>query len=227
MSRKAVVNIKEFISRYKNGERLDNLAKEYKACAKRLRVILREHNIPVPYTKYLNYTYEDLEDHCVLYLKDKFDIIYEVFIDNEDLSKILSSNLGWFVIEQKAGKNRVVSYRRSVLTYLHRMIINAGCNDIVDHINCNPLDNRKNNLRITDATGNSHNLTVVPKSNTSGIVGVSWDKEKKKWAAYIGVNGKHVFLGRYNDKELAATAYKQAKIKYHPTSQEAMEASIV
>lgn len=48
---------------------------------------------------------------------------------------------------------------------------------VTDHINQNPLDNRKANLRIVT---NSKNLFNRGKNtnNTSGFKGVSWDKTR-------------------------------------------------
>ena len=38
-------------------------------------------------------------------------------------------------------------------------------------------------------------------SNTSGRVGVTWDKQTNKWLAQIQVNGKNIKLGRFKNKE--------------------------
>ena len=52
---------------------------------------------------------------------------------------------------------------------------------------------------------NIKNLTSkIPKNNTSGIKGVTWCKDRNKWAAQIGFKGKNYHLGRYDKKEDAA-----------------------
>jgi len=81
----------------------------------------------------------------------------------------------------------------------------------VDHINGNPLDNRKSNLRICTHAENSNN-TGPRKNNTSGYKGVYWAKRNKRWLAQITHNGKQVYIGHYKDKEEAARAY-DAKAK--------------
>jgi hypothetical protein len=52
------------------------------------------------------------------------------------------------------------------------------------------------------------------RNNTSGHKGVSWDKERSKWAAYIQVHGKSKYLGRFDTKELAIAAREDAEEKY-------------
>lgn len=59
---------------------------------------------------------------------------------------------------------------------------------------------------------NVRNLTSkLPKNNTSGIKGVTWDKAKNKWHAQIGFKGKNYHLGRYANKEDAIYARKEAE----------------
>lgn len=61
---------------------------------------------------------------------------------------------------------------------------------------------------------NTNNLTMkTPSRNTSGIKGVSWDKSRQKWQAYIKFKGKNYFLGRYDKKEDAAKIRKVAEDK--------------
>lgn len=50
-----------------------------------------------------------------------------------------------------------------------------------------------------------------PKTNTSGIKGVSWDKSRNKWLAQIEFKGKHYYLGRYANKEDAREAREKAE----------------
>lgn len=61
---------------------------------------------------------------------------------------------------------------------------------------------------------NIKNLTSkIPKNNTSGIKGVTWDKARQKWVAQIVFKGKRYYLGRYFKKEDAAKIRKIAEDK--------------
>jgi hypothetical protein len=84
----------------------------------------------------------------------------------------------------------------------------------VDHIDCNKLNNKIENLRAATTSQNQCN-SPIPKSNTSGIKGVSWAKKPKKWLVQIKVNQKCIFLGHYTDINLAEIAIANARIKYH------------
>lgn len=50
--------------------------------------------------------------------------------------------------------------------------------------------------------------------NTSGYVGVSWNKKDKRWVAYITKNGITHSLGSFTNLEDAITARKNAEIKF-------------
>jgi hypothetical protein len=79
----------------------------------------------------------------------------------------------------------------------------------VDHENRNRSDNRIANLR--EAT-NSQNLSnsIARKTSKSGIKGVTWAPDRKKWLAKICVNYKAKKLGYFATAEEAAQAYETA-----------------
>ena len=83
-----------------------------------------------------------------------------------------------------------------------------------DHINRNPFDNRKENFRPATAKENARNRSLS-KNNTSGFIGVSWDKEYNKWIAYIKLDQKQTKLGRFENKEDAIHARLCAEAKYY------------
>ena len=85
--------------------------------------------------------------------------------------------------------------------------------DDVDHINHDKHDNRIENLRVVTHRENTKNRTI-PKSNTSGFVGVVWCKGRGKWRAQIMVDGRSISLGRFVNKCDAIRARKTANIKY-------------
>lgn len=90
--------------------------------------------------------------------------------------------------------------------YMHRVIMNAGEGIQVDHIDGNPLNNTRENLRICKQSQNNANAAYPVSS--SGYRGVYQDK--KRWRARIWVNKRGLSLGVYNSKEEAAAAYDAA-----------------
>nr|UVM86127.1 MAG: AP2 domain protein [Bacteriophage sp.] len=54
-----------------------------------------------------------------------------------------------------------------------------------------------------------------PKNNTSGVKGVYWQKQVKKWHAYCDVNGKRYHLGLFNDIERARLSVMKFREKMH------------
>lgn len=99
---------------------------------------------------------------------------------------------------------------------LHRLVTDVLNNNdvVVDHINHDVKDNRKCNLRVTDQMHNARNVSVR-SDNTSGYTGVTWDKQHKKWASQIVVEGKNIHLGRFDNVDDAVIARKEAEDKYY------------
>lgn len=83
----------------------------------------------------------------------------------------------------------------------------------LDHINGVRDDNRLANLREVSRRENSKNSSIR-SDNTSGVIGVSWDRKSGKWHAYIQVAGKRINLGWFDDLEDAVAVRKAAEIKY-------------
>jgi hypothetical protein len=67
----------------------------------------------------------------------------------------------------------------------------------VDHINGDRSDNRFCNLRVVTLQENRKNMRMC-KRNTSGVTGVCWENDRKKWKADIKINDKTVKLGRFD-----------------------------
>ena len=83
----------------------------------------------------------------------------------------------------------------------------------IDHINGDGYDNRWVNIRNVDRATN-HKNQKLRSTNTSGLMGVCWDKGRGKWAARIRVNYLHINLGRFDDWFEAVCARKSAENKY-------------
>ena len=80
--------------------------------------------------------------------------------------------------------------------------------EVVDHINGNGLDNRKENLRICLQSENIKNqVRIKTKPWQSKYKGVFWNKKNKNWRSMIGVNGKRINIGSFTSEHAAAVAY--------------------
>jgi hypothetical protein len=104
------------------------------------------------------------------------------------------------------GRHRVIR--------MHRLILQAGDGQSVDHINGDGLDNRRANLRFATPSQNQHNRRGSAKASSS-YKGVFWHKGSRKWLAQITVNWKAIYLGLYADEMEAALAYDCAARELH------------
>lgn len=132
--------------------------------------------------------YFDLEDYDLI--KD-----YHWFSDKD----------GYIKSDDKLNKQRNL--------LMHRLVMNCPSNMIIDHIKHNIKDNRKSELRIVTHSENNKNQ-CMKLNNTSGVTGVSFDKNTNKWNAYITVNYKRINVGYYKSFEDALRARKEAEEKY-------------
>lgn len=133
-------------------------------------------------------------------------------VDDEDYEYL--SQFKWFFGGRYAqrGFNKDDGTRTS--KGMHTDIMNTPKGMAVDHINCNKLDNRKENLRICEPRFNNRNRGMC-KSNTSGYKGVTWAKSNKKWFAQIWCQNKCYYIGYFNDKHEAAKAYNEKAKELH------------
>jgi len=99
---------------------------------------------------------------------------------------------------------------------MHRLITNAPTGTVIDHINGDKLDNRRNNLMVVTQHENGVNRKVLNKNNTSGYRGVSWFPQRNKWVAKIMVNYRNKHLGIFSNIEKAILIRKEAEEKYFP-----------
>ena len=98
---------------------------------------------------------------------------------------------------------------------MHRILINAKVGQIVDHINGNPLDNRKSNLRIVSFSDNQHNTHKERKT----LYGVGIYKKGNRFYSHIRNEGKWFSIGAFRTIEEAQSSYWNVKNKFLPISQ--------
>ncbi|HUT15049.1 MAG TPA: HNH endonuclease [Anaerolineae bacterium] len=108
--------------------------------------------------------------------------------------------------------SRIRGQRRELR--MHRIILNPPDPLLVDHMNGDPLDNRRCNLRLATKRQNARNA-VKPKGATSSrYKGVWWEERRRKWRAYIKLKHKVMYLGLYAQEADAAQAYNAAALKH-------------
>ena len=59
------------------------------------------------------------------------------------------------------------------------------------------------------------NCDVLAKNNRSGVRGVCYNKRKKRWMAYIGINKTLIQLGNFQNFDDAVAARKEAERAYY------------
>lgn len=132
----------------------------------------------------------------------------EILIDRQDIDKTMKHS--WCI--SKTGYP--VANINGRVTKLHRFILGLSVGEgIVDHKNGNPLDNRRENLRVCNAIENARNHGLN-KNNISGMAGVS-KTASGKWRARITVNRKEVRIGTYDTIVEAMEARREAERKYY------------
>ncbi len=111
---------------------------------------------------------------------------------------------------------RIIKFNYKIY-YVHRLIwiIEHGENDnLIDHKDRNPQNNRINNLRV--ATNSQNQVNSVSKNMLKGMYkGVyKTNRKSKPYHVAIKVKGKSVFLGSFSESEEAALAYNNAALQH-------------
>jgi hypothetical protein len=136
-------------------------------------------------------------------------------LDQQDYYRLIGFN--WFLTGRfhKFYASRTIKIDgRTKITRMHRDIMNPPDNLLVDHRNCNGLDNRRENLRLANKSQNVCN-SRKRKNTSSKYIGVHLRKSQGRWEAQIRHNGKKMWLGSFENEIAAARAYDRAAVKYH------------
>lgn len=110
-------------------------------------------------------------------------------------------------------------FRRLVKAHRAAWAVSYGCwpPEHIDHINGDRSDNRLENLRLATPAENSKNQKK-PSTNTSGVVGVYWNKHNGNWRARIKSAQRNIEVGSFDCIAAAILARHIAERKYgfHP-----------
>lgn len=111
----------------------------------------------------------------------------------------------WYAVSSYLRDGRFGKYR------MHRLIVGAGKDQFVDHINGDGLDNRRVNLRVCSRAENSRNRK--PSWFRRAPKGVAWHAKTRKWQARINFDRRQIHLGYFHTPEEAAAVYDAASLR--------------
>ena len=177
-----------------------------------------------------NKTKENDDGTTTIFVESKTWGSKEVLIDTEDLLRLdkeipkKTAKGKWHIALSQNGHGQDIFYaqihilhpeggfkkgkQRTTTLFLHRTILNPSKEKVIDHIDHNGLNNRRENLRICTVTQNVANKRKGKGS--SNFKGVSWHKRDQMWIATIHQKRKQLHLGYFNDELEAAKAYDKA-----------------
>jgi len=132
----------------------------------------------------------------------------ETVIDRENYHRV--EKFRWYL-----GDNgyAVRNCKKGETSLLHKILLEVGPNEEVDHRDRDRLNNRKYNLRPCTRLKNCYNSGIM-SNNTSGITGISWDKKKELWDTYISADKQFIRLGLFSNFAKAVETRKQAEKHY-------------
>lgn len=131
----------------------------------------------------------------------------EILVDDEDFEYL--SQFKWHLASRLKYPETVVKENGKYRWYyMHRIIMGNPPRKWVDHKNGNPLDNRRENLRVGNGYLNNRNRRKR-KNCPSKYKGLIWFSSEGKWGARIINYGIEIYLGRFEFEIKAAEAYNK------------------
>jgi hypothetical protein len=86
--------------------------------------------------------------------------------------------------------------------YLFRYLLDAKSDECVDHIDHNPMNNCRNNLRLTVVNKNTKHRKSKNSNNNSGYRNICWVEKENRYRVQLIINGKNTCLKRFKKEEL-------------------------
>ena len=144
----------------------------------------------------------DEEVTTVFVYNQKNDCVGQFLIDTEDLPKIKYHK--WRFSHQHVVTGCGAGHIREC-SHVILQIPKEKDDTIVDHINGDAFDNRKQNLRICSQQENLLNKSSMI-TDTSGFIGISFESQRNKYSAEIRKGYVRCHLGRFDTLKEAVYA---------------------
>ena len=146
---------------------------------------------------------------------------HHVLLDDEDYDRVVTEgkwhihkdpHRGVFYVRTNTYENR-----KQTAIYLHRFIMDAPKGKVVDHINGDGRDNRKENLRICTKLENMRNRNTPPRGEVGyyGVTDHAIHQYAKNYRVAIRFQKKYIHGGMFFTAEEAAMEYDKLAKEYH------------
>lgn len=164
------------------------------------------------------------ESYTVIFLNHKNGNIFELLIDTEDLERVINFKYRWYAkkyveivgyyVVSTVYLGMIDGKFRNKMLLLHRFLMDAKDDEVVDHENHNTLDCRKSNMRITNDLYNTKHRDGANSNNTSGHRNVSFIH--KHYRVQLQINGKnYMFPEHFDDPNEAGIFAEAMRLKYY------------
>ena len=148
---------------------------------------------------------------AVFLVKPRSQKTLETLIATTDLAKVQALDAVYPKWDSTTGSYYAQGYSKETGTVsLHRYLMDAPPDKLVDHVYRNTLDNRRSFLRLLTPAESAQNQGLR-QDNSSGYRGVSWLKTCSRWRARVQVNGVQKCLGYFTTPEEANRAAASAR----------------
>lgn len=186
------------------------------------------------------FTLEKVIDMSVVVEKYKDVLLKEFYLDTDN-STILRATNGWhnkWNIGDKVIGYKMNSYghlgihvprTRATISQAELVLLLNGItlknNEVIDHIDGNPINNSLDNIRVTTQAINAKNGSMR-SNNTSGYNGINWNKASNSYVVRLYIDGKRQYLGQRTTLEEAIIlrdSYNQARYNNGFTKRHGLE----
>jgi DUF971 family protein len=163
------------------------------------------------------------ERTAIMVIKRRNGDVFEILISPQDIDKVNQKtwHMGWrkcikgFYVECCEYLGLIDGKPKYKTIMLHRFILDANEQILVDHINNNPFDNRRENLRTTSIDKNSQNRKSKNSNNTTGYRNVSFVKSEGIYIVQLQIDGKNTRLGEFSNVHEAGKFAEEMRSKYY------------
>lgn len=146
--------------------------------------------------------YELLQEYGILWTTNTNELVYFDLENSQDILRY-----SWY----KDSEGYASTHINKIKVRMHNFLGYY----YPDHHNRNKLDNRKSNLIICTAQENNRNMPIK-NNNTSGVIGVYFNRDSSKWVSQININKNKVkSLGLFTNKKDAIIARLKAEAQYY------------